>query len=664
MIWPLLARSLLLPCCITYAFAAPPPPSSSLVDAPAPAPPSVLYGPLFDAVQTGHLFADEKAFTDMDPTAPPAQIVADYARRRAPRGPALTIFVNAHFASPHRTPAFPPIDPRQDIASRIDTLWSTLEHAPDVPTTAYSSLLPLPYPYLLSSWHFDEIHYWDSYFLMLGLEATSRHALALNQLNDIASLIDRYGHMPASNRSYDLSHSEPPFFSLMVDLIAAREGPQVYQRYRPELELEYAYWMDGAAELTSGTAFRRVVRLRDGTVLNRYWDDRATPRDISYREDLASAHDAGLLPGAHADAFYRNLRACSESGWNGSSRWMADGLHPATLRTTSLLPVDLNALLHHLEVTLAHVYRATGDRAHAENLLLRAAQRKAAIERLMWDNTTQAFTDYDWTNGKQTHSLNAATVYPLFLHIATPAQGSAIAQTLRAHLLKAGGLLASTNESGAPWDAPNGWASLEWMAIVGLRDYGHAELARTIARRWIRTNLAAYDATGQLAEKYDVLDPARNAAAIGAHGNASGGPASAPAPQRIGGGKRRASRASGRLSSHFGRHLEAGQRASLARPSSRVRQARGRQLRRIAIVARLGKRMRDDDHHRSQEYDQCPHPVWNQVKHDALPTTFLILIQTDSPRTPSRSGSFFDIPLLRPSRELAAGNSIATPTRT
>jgi alpha,alpha-trehalase len=521
MFWPLLARTLLLSCCATCAFAAPLPlasaspttlpqaasPSSDATNLPAP--PSVLYGPLFVAVQTSHLLADEKTFADMDPLAPPDQILADFQRRRPLRVAALNTFVNLHFTAARRSPILTHVDPQDDVTRQIDTLWDDLLHGPDVPATAYSSLLPLPYPYLLSGWHIDEIHYWDSYFQMLGLEAANRHALALNQLNDIASLIDRFGHVPASNRTYDLSHSQPPFFSLMVDLIAERDGPQVYQRYRPELELEYAYWMDGASELPSGAAYRHVVRLRDGTVLNRYWDDRAEPRDINYREDVALVRAQGWGPGKRADALYRNLGACSESGWDGSSRWMADGVHASTLRTTSLLPVDLNALLYHLEITLAHAYRATGDRAHGENLLLRAAQRKAAIQRLMWNNAEQAFTDYDWTTDKQSNTLSAATAYPLFLHVATQTQATAVAQTLHDHLLKPGGLQASTTASGEPWDAPYGAAPIEWIAIVGLNDYGHADLARTIARRWIHTNLEAYSTTGQWAERYDVGEPAQ-----------------------------------------------------------------------------------------------------------------------------------------------------------
>jgi len=77
-----------------------------------------------------------------------------------------------------------------------------------------------------------------------------------------------------------------------------------------------------------------VVRLKDGSVLNRYWDDRDTPREEAYREDVATARDSGR-PAADV---YRNLRAAAESGWDFSSRWFADGRTLATIHTVDLVP--------------------------------------------------------------------------------------------------------------------------------------------------------------------------------------------------------------------------------------------------------------------------------------------------------------------------------------
>src|SRR5690606_31308465 len=139
-------------------------------------------------------------------------------------------------------------------------------------------------------------------------------------------------HSFPTRRSSDL-----PFFAAMVVLLADHDGPGVLATYLPALEREYAFWMDGAESLAPGAAHRRVVRLADGTLLNRYWDDCDTPRDESHIMDVATAA-ASPRP---APEVYRNLRAGAESGWDFSSRWLADGRSLHTIRTVELLPPDL-----------------------------------------------------------------------------------------------------------------------------------------------------------------------------------------------------------------------------------------------------------------------------------------------------------------------------------
>ena len=76
-------------------------------------------------------------------------------------------------------------------------------------------------------------------------------------------------------------------------------------------------------------------------------------------------------------------------------------------------------------------------------------------------------------------------------------------------MLAPGGLRTTLVESGQQWDSPNGWAPLQWIAVSGLKRYGHDALARDIALRWIGTVEATYARTGLLYEKYDI--EARNA---------------------------------------------------------------------------------------------------------------------------------------------------------
>jgi alpha,alpha-trehalase len=459
------------------------------------------------------LFADQKTFADATPKEPPGDVMAAYEREKGAPGFDLRAFVDRHFSPPtRRLVTFTP-RPDEDVRAYIHDTWDTLTRKPDQ-AEPFSSLLPLPHPYVVPGGRFSEIYYWDSYFVMLGLVEDGRLALARDMLDNIASLIDRYGHAPNGNRSYYLSRSQPPFFSLMVELLAAHDGDAVYAKYLPELEAEYAYWMDGAQNLEPGSAARHVVRLRDGTLFNRYWDERATPRDEAYREDVETAQRSNRP----AEEVYRDLRAGGESGWDFSSRWLADGRTLATIRTTDIAPVDLNAAMTHLERTLAKAYRLKGDADAARRREADADRRSDAIRRVLWNAQRGFFADYWVREGRLGDALSAATVAPLAFDIASPEQAHAVADTLRKRLLGPGGLDTTIAETGQQWDRPNGWAPMQYLAIQGLKAYGEPDLAREIARRWIATNVSSYAALGVLAEKYDVARSPEVGAAVGRGG--------------------------------------------------------------------------------------------------------------------------------------------------
>jgi len=464
-----------------------------------PQPPSVAFGDLYRAVEMAGLFPDQKTFADAIPSEPPEKIMAEYEHEKSLKGFDLKAFVDAHFQEPlHPFNAFKP-SPDQDVRAYIRNAWEALRREPDE-VDPLSSLLPLSRPYVVPGGRFSEIYYWDSYFIMLGLEEDGRLDLARDTLDNFASLIDRYGHIPNGNRSYYLSRSQPPFFSLMVELVAAHDGDAIFVKNLPELEAEYAYWMDGAETLAPGSAYRHAVRLADGALLNRYWDDRADPRDESYRDDVETARRTNR---AAADV-YRDLRAGAETGWDFSSRWLADGENLWTIRTTDIVPADLNAIMTHLEQTLAKAYRLKGDVEQARRFAALADKRGAEIRRLMWNASEGFFADYLWREGRQSEVVSAATAAPLFFRIATPQQAHAVAEALRRTLLERGGLATTLSVTGQQWDRPNGWAPLQYMAIEGLKAYGEQDLAREIAARWIRTNLEAYARTRVLFEKFDI----------------------------------------------------------------------------------------------------------------------------------------------------------------
>jgi alpha,alpha-trehalase len=465
-----------------------------------PAPPQELLDGLFVAVQSARIYADGKTFADAIPTLAPAQIVAQYHQQRPQPVEALRSFIESRFQLPEEIRTAPAVHAASNITEHIDALWPQLTRE-TFTAPRWSSLLPLPRPYVVPGGRFREIYYWDSYFTMLGLIESGRQDLAQSMVENFAHLIDSFGHVPNGTRTYYLSRSQPPFFYLMVGLLDPADPASAFAHFLPQLRREYAFWMRGAQGMGGGTARARVVVLPDGSILNRYWDDRDSPRDESYREDTELARESGRNP----RQLFRDLRAAAESGWDFSSRWLADSRSLGSIDTTEIVPVDLNSLLFGLEQAI----RAGCERAHdagcAREFSNRAAHRRAAIDRYLWDEPRGAYLDYQLRERIRLRRLSAATMYPLFVSVASEAQAQRVATVVTADLLRAGGIVTTPLETGQQWDAPNGWAPLQWVAVAGFRDYAQTRLAASIACRWMLNVMRVYRSNGKLVEKYDVI---------------------------------------------------------------------------------------------------------------------------------------------------------------
>jgi alpha,alpha-trehalase len=286
----------------------------------------------------------------------------------------------------------------------------------------------------------------------------------------------------------------------MVGLLSPADPAAAFARYLPQLKREYAFWMDGADALKTNGAHRRVVALGDGAVLNRYWDDSDAPRDESYREDFAQG-EAAREPAQ----VYRAIRAAAESGWDFSSRWFADQQTLGAIDTTEIIPVDLNALMFGLEEAIEAGCERAGERDCAEDFAHHALVRGVALDRFLWDEGAGVYLDYRWTVNRRVDAISAATLYPLFVGAASPPQASSVAHATEAQLLKRGGIVATPRVTGQQWDAPNGWAPLQWIGVAGLSRYGENALAERIACRWMVNVANVYRQTGKLVEKYDVI---------------------------------------------------------------------------------------------------------------------------------------------------------------
>lgn len=467
--------------------------------------PDELLGELFRDVQFKRIFPDGITFVDMVPAKTLRRVLKAYQTQRHNPDFDLGEFVQSNFLNYMTGQQNYVTNPDHSIEEHISELWGVLTR--EVPRNK-GSLIGLPYPYIVCGGRFIAQYYWDSYFTMLGLAADNRWDMVENMVKNCAFMIRKFGYIPNGNRTY-FSRSQPPVFALMVQLLARKKPKTTLIRYLPYLTAEYAYWMKGAKKVTAKKpAYKHVVRMPDGSILNRYCDAKTTPRPESYKEDV----DLSLRAEDRTPSrVYLDLRSAAESGWDFSSRWLTDPHDLSTIHTTDFVPIDLNSLLVVLEQTIAQAYTQLKQNRVARYYRELAEDRIQAIREYCWNDEAEFYTDYDMSIGKASDQPTGAGAFALFTDVATQEQADAMATVLRKKFLKDGGLVTTLVETSQQWDWPNGWAPLQWTAIQGLRDYGHDFLADEIKKRWLSSVEKLYKKQGKIVEKYNVVHPDHHA---------------------------------------------------------------------------------------------------------------------------------------------------------
>ncbi len=339
------------------------------------------------------------------------------------------------------------------------------------------SLLGLPKPYLVPSYDetarfdYNELYYWDSYFMVQGLLDAEHEELVMGILEDLLSLFERLSIIPNASRTYLTGRSQPPFLTSFIF--------DVYDTYDVSDE-----WLQRAIEIAKreyhtvwlGTRKPNVRLVHEG--LSRYYD-------INYLHDLAEA----------------------ESGWDMTPRFGRKAL--------SYLPVDLNALLYKYETDFAKAAIIAKDDTEAEKWLHAAETRKQTVNDLMWDRLRGLYYDYDFKKKKRGTISSLAAYYTMWSGLASEEQAAAMVRAM--HRFEHKGGLTTTDDrplsyqmpGSVPvqWAYPNGWAPLHLLTIQGLERYGYYDEAARVAGKWLRTNLDWFNQHGVFLEKYNVVEP-------------------------------------------------------------------------------------------------------------------------------------------------------------
>lgn len=339
------------------------------------------------------------------------------------------------------------------------------------------SLLGLPHPYLVPAYiektefDFNEMYYWDSYFMVQGMLDDEHKELVIGILDNLIYLFKRFRIIPNASRTYLMGRSQPPFLSSFI--------LDVYKAYN----MDNKWFADHIAiakeeynEVWMGTTKPVAHQVYKG--LSRYYD-------INYLHDLAE----------------------TESGWDLTPRFNRKALN--------YLPVDLNALLYKYETDFARAARILGDKREEAQWQDKANIRKKHVDELMWDKVKGLYFDYNFIKQRKGSVMSLATYYPMWAGMVDNSQAAALVKSLKRFEHKGG--LATTDSlpvgqfvfGGMPtqWAFPNGWAPLHYLVVKGLERYGYHKDARRIAMKWLKTNLSWFNDHGIFLEKYNVVAP-------------------------------------------------------------------------------------------------------------------------------------------------------------
>lgn len=351
------------------------------------------------------------------------------------------------------------------------------------------TLLGLPFPYSVPCHNqkvMQNYFYWDTYFTNVGLIRQGFVELAKNNTDNLLFHLKKYGYVPNGNRTYFLNRSQPPYLALMVRDIFEIIGDKTWLNEAFDLlKAEYDFW-------------EKNRRTRIG--LNRHLHH-ATNEQLAkfFDEELKGRIDFAPKDREEKIRIANHYLAEAETGWDFTPKFEQ--------RAADFAKVDLNSLLYQVELNFAYFSQAL-EKGEEGFWKARAEKRRALFTKYFWNERIGFFYDYDFVNNRQSPIASLAGFHPLWTNMATQTQAEAVRKKLTKFEYEFG--VSICENSGQKivyqWDYPNGWPPLFYIVINGLNNYGFADDARRIAEKYVNVVVRNFETTGDLWEKYNVVD--------------------------------------------------------------------------------------------------------------------------------------------------------------
>jgi alpha,alpha-trehalase len=357
-----------------------------------------------------------------------------------------------------------------------------------VDTNGNADIVGLPHPYTSPCIKegFQQLFYWDTYFINQGLLRVGLAEQARHNTDNLLFLLNQFGVVPSANRRSMANRSQTPFLSQMVrDIYQHKPDEAWLKSAHTTLKKEYDFWMT-----------RRLAPCG----LNRSGNDATEQYLMAFYHYLARERFKGLALATREEQLAFSRQALSEAEtWDFTPRY--------DRRAEDFCPVDQNSNLYIYEMNFAWFSKILNN-GEEQSWLTKAEKRKVLIQELLWNAKLGCYTDYDWKNRRQGDLVSCAALFPLVAGIASPQQAEQVVRKMRAVLEFDHGLATCekrTHPFVYQWDYPNAWPPLQMLAIQALDRYGHKEDARRIAEKYVRTVIRCYAKTKDLWEKYSAV---------------------------------------------------------------------------------------------------------------------------------------------------------------
>jgi alpha,alpha-trehalase len=368
----------------------------------------------------------------------------------------------------------------------------------DIRKDESKKVLFLPCPYLTLSPDPKGTYAWfcpyDAAFMNYALFAQGRLNVVRDQLLNYLFLIERYGYAPNANSADVVTRAQMPFMPATIWRYyrATDDMDLLFQAY-PLLKREYQQYWNGPAQ--------------------------QTPIGLSTCRD---DNDPQLSPELASEAIAFDFTPV----YGGDVR--------------RCVPLVINCALVNYARVLALMGRMLHREKEAQGFEKDADQRAELIRRYCWDEKMGFFLEYDYVAKRRLPYISDFAYLTLWSGVATRGQADRLVGNLR--LLEQPYGIAGTDKaypdphSDAAWKLkttheryqgefasesppeyhggggmlvymyPAGWGVAQILDVGGLDRYGYSEAARRISGRFLSVLLDQYAKTGQLWEKYNVVD--------------------------------------------------------------------------------------------------------------------------------------------------------------